>query len=77
MCALMKDDAAEELRDSVGVVDAKSLFDHSSKETVGMTSDKRTDLEMQVIRQSMSETCTTIRWVPHPCMKVDALAKRR
>lgn len=74
--ALMKEDAAEELRESVGIVDAKSLFDHLSKETVGTTSGKGNALEMQVIRQSMSETGTCIKWVPHPCMIVDALTKR-
>ena len=61
----------------VCVVDAKSLFDHLSKETVGTTSDKRTALEMQVIRQTLAETGTKVRWVPHPRMIVDALTKKQ
>lgn len=61
----------------VCVVDAKSLFDHLSKETVGTTSDKRTALEMQVIRQTLAETGTVVKWVPHPRMIFDALTKRQ
>eukprot|EP00435_Cladocopium_sp_Y103_P026760 s1698_g6.t1 len=75
LCAMMREDSDERLRDGIGIVDAKSLFDHLSKETVGTTSDKRTALEMQVIRQTLNETGTSIRWVPHPCMIVDALTK--
>ncbi len=58
------------------MVDAKSLFDQLVKETVGATEDRRTAIEMQVIRQSLEETNATIRWVPHPRMVVDALTKR-
>ena len=58
------------------VVDAKSLYDHLVKETIGATEDKRTAIEMQVIRQSMCETGASIRWVPHPKMVMDALTKR-
>ena len=76
LSAVMSDETCEELKTGVGIVDAKSLFDHLSKETVGTTSDKRTALEMQVIRQALAETGTQIRWVPHPSMVVDALTKR-
>ncbi len=61
---------------SICVVDAKSLYDHLSRETVGTASDKRTALEMQVIRQTLAETSTSIRWLPHPRMVVDVLTKR-
>ena len=61
---------------SICVVDAKSLYDHLSKETIGTASDKRTALEMQVIRQTLAETSTSIRWLPHPRMVVDVLTKR-
>ena len=73
---MAKEDSDEELKGGVGIVDAKSLYDHLSKETVGITSDKRTALEMQVIRQTLSETGTNVKWVPHPSMIVDALTKR-
>ena len=73
---LAKDDMDETLKQSPCVVDAKSLFDHLVKETVGCTDDKRTAIEMQVIRQSMQETNAVIRWVPHPKMFMDCLTKR-
>ncbi|CAL1154344.1 unnamed protein product [Cladocopium goreaui] len=76
LSALVSEDSQEELKRSVCIVDAKSLYDHLSKETVGTTSDKRTALEMQVIRQVLSETHANIKWVPHPRMIVDGLTKR-
>eukprot|EP00435_Cladocopium_sp_Y103_P031408 s420_g7.t4 len=45
--ALTKSDADQALKRSLCVVDAKSLFDHLVKETVGCTDDKRTAIEMQ------------------------------
>ena len=46
MHALAKDSMDEKLRESLCVVDAKSLFDHLVKETTGVTDDKRTAIEM-------------------------------
>lgn len=74
--SLTKKDADDTLRRSLCVVDAKSLFDHLVKETLGCTDDKRTAIEMQMIRQSMMETGAEIRWVPHPQMFMDCLTKR-
>jgi hypothetical protein len=74
--ALAKTNAEETLKKSLCVVDAKSLFDHLVKETVGCTDDKRTAIEMQVIRQSMQETGAVIKWIPHPRMFMDCLTKR-
>ena len=74
--ALAKSNADDTLKRGLCVVDAKSLFDHLVKETVGCTDDKRTAIEMQVIRQSMQETGAVIRWVPHPRMFMDCLTKR-
>ena len=68
MMSLNRVDCDETLKQSLCVVDAKSLFDHLVKETVGCTDDKRTAIEMQVIRQSMQETNAIIKWVPHPKM---------
>ena len=76
MMSLNRVDCDETLKQSLCVVDAKSLFDHLVKETVGCTDDKRTAIEMQVIRQSMQETNATIKWVPHPKMFMDCLTKR-
>ena len=76
LSALVSDESEPELKRGISIVDAKSLYDHLSKETTGSTDDKRTALEMQVIRQAMAETATGIKWVPHPQMIVDALTKK-
>ena len=74
--ALAKQESDEKLRSCLGVVDAKSLFDHLVKETIGSTEDKRTAIEMQVIRQSLSEIGAQVKWVPHVKMTIDCLTKR-
>ena len=74
--ALAKDDLSEELRKNICLIDAKSLYDHLSKETVGIAEDRRTAIEMQVIRQSLCETGTSVKWIPHTKMVVDCLTKR-
>ena len=74
--ALAKDSMDDRLKKSLCVVDAKSLYDHLARDTIGITEDKRTAIEMQVIRQAMCETGAAIRWVPHPKMVMDALTKR-
>ena len=74
--ALTKLEADETLKKGLCVVDAKSLFDHLVKETIGSTEDRRTAIEMQVIRQSMAETGTVVKWVPHGRMTIDCLTKR-
>eukprot|EP00435_Cladocopium_sp_Y103_P001618 s5475_g1.t1 len=73
---LTKTNADERLRKSLCVVDAKSLFDHLVKETIGTAADRRTAIEMQVIRQSLAETGAQVKWVPHPRMTMDCLTKR-
>ena len=75
--ALTKSDMDEDLKKTLCVVDAKSLYDHLVKETIGVTADKRTAIEMQVIRQSMMESGTEIKWVPHGRMTMDCLTKRQ
>ena len=57
-------------------MDAKALFDHLSRESVGPSQDKRTSLEIQVVRQLMNSIKGKIRWVPHPQMIVDGLTKK-
>ena len=73
---LTKSNAEERLRKGLSVVDAKSLFDHLVKETIGTAADRRTAIEMQVIRQSLAETGTQVKWVPHTRMTMDCLTKR-
>ena len=74
--AFASEQSQQRLRHNICVVDAKSLYDHLSKESLGVTDDKRTALEIQIIRQRLSETDTQVRWIPHPLMVVDGLTKK-
>ena len=56
--AFANEQSQQKLRESVSIVDARSLFDHLSKETLRTTDDKRCAIEMQIIRQSLSESNT-------------------
>ena len=58
------------------IIDAKALYDHLSRETNGPSQDKRTGLEIQVVRQHMNAMAAEVRWVPHPQMSVDGLRKK-
>lgn len=73
----MSESSERQLAENLSIVDAKSLFDHLSRETIGTTNDKRTALEMQIVRQMLPETHTQIKWAPHPPMIVDGLTKRQ
>ena len=74
--AIAKEDIDETLMKGLCLVDAKSLYDHLVKSTVGSTEDRRTAIEMQLARQSMQETGTGVRWVNQEKMLVDCLTKR-
>ena len=60
---------------STAIVDAKSLFDHLSKESSGLTRDKRTAREMQIIRQSLEDISGSVFWIPGKVMVADPLTK--
>ena len=66
--------AEDTLKQALAVVDAKSLFDHLSKDTVG-GSDKRTAIEIQIIRQDLRRMDGEVRWVDHMAMLADGLTK--
>ena len=63
------------LRELLSIVDAKSLYDHLSTETSGMASDRRTAIEVQIVRNSLDIQHGSVRWVDHPGMYADALTK--
>ena len=73
---LVSQQSDEGLKKGLAVVDAKSLYDHLSKEGIGTASDKRTAIEMQIVRQTLAETNAGIRWVPRPMMVADCLTKK-
>ena len=64
----------EALKGSLAIVDAKSLYDYLSKETVG-GSDRRTALEIQIIREDLMMLDGQVRWIDHPAMVADSLTK--
>ena len=47
-----------------------------SSETSGTTADRRTAIEMQIIRASLDAQDGEIRWVDHTGMYADALTKK-
>ena len=76
MIAITKDESSSELKECLAIVDAKVLYDHLSRESVGPSQDKRTSLEIQVVRQLMNSIMGKVRWVPHPQMIVDGLTQQ-
>ena len=76
LSALVSENNERKLARNLSIIDANSLFDHLSRKMVGTTNDKRIALEMQIVREVLSETNTCIKWVPHPRIIVDSLIKR-
>ena len=60
----------------MSIGDAKSLYDHLSTETPGGANDRRTAIDIQIIRSSMGAQGATVRWVDHGGMYADAMTKR-
>ena len=62
------------LKQALAIVDAKSLYDHLAKDSVG-GQDKRTAIEIQIIREDLNNLSGSIRWVDHQAMIADGLTK--
>ena len=56
---------------------AKSLYDHLRTETSGGANDRRTAIDIQILRASMDAQCATVRWVDHSGMYADAMTKKK
>ena len=69
-------DPNRELPKVLSICDAKSLYDHLHSETAGCTADRRTAIEIQIIRASLDSQEADVRWVDHTGMYADALTKR-
>eukprot|EP00969_Alexandrium_andersonii_P035759 1566843-Alexandrium_andersonii.AAC.1 len=54
-----------ELAALLSVCDAKSLYDHLNSETAGCSADRRTAIEIQIIRASLDAQDGEVRWVDH------------
>lgn len=57
------------------MVDAKSVYDTSTRNTAGGQRDRRTAIELAVIRDSLQESGGVVRWIPHPRMPADIMNK--
>ena len=74
MHCVMKDGSSLKLPNgSLSIVDAKSIFDVLQKDCSGSKADRRTSIELSIIRESMSRLGSSVRWVPHQHMPADAL----
>ena len=73
--AFSKHEDTEDLGDALALVDAKSLYDLLINETTG-GGDRRTALDVQVLREELKELGGRIRWVDHMHMPADCLTKR-
>ena len=60
---------------SVAVVDAKSVFDTLVKSTAGSKQDRRTSIDLALLRDRFAKEGISIRWVPHPLMPSDMMTK--
>ena len=69
-------DPVRELPQLLTICDAKSLYDHLHSETAGCTADRRTAIEIQIIRSSLDAQQGDVRWVDHTGMYADAMTKR-
>ena len=69
-------DPRKELGQLLTICDAKSLYDHLHSETAGCTADKRTAIEIQIVRASLDAQGGEVRWIDHSNMYADALTKR-
>ena len=74
--AFTKHAEKEELAGALAIVDAKSLYDLLAYETTGGT-DRRTALDVQVLREELAELEGKIRWVDHLHMPADCLTKKQ
>ena len=63
-------------QDAAAVVDAKSVFDTLTRNTAGSSKqDKRTAIELSIVKESLRHSGSKVRWVPHWGMPSDQLTK--
>ena len=74
--AFSKKQKDERLEEALAVIDAKSLYDLLNNETTG-GSDRRTALDIQVLREELQALQGRIRWIEHLQMPADCLTKKQ
>ena len=76
MVAAHSSDTEMRLPKVLSIGDAKSLYDHLRTETSGGANDRRTAIDIQIIRSSMDAQDATVRWVDHSGMHADVMTKK-
>ena len=56
-------------------IDAKSVFDALIKECAGNRQDRRTAVDLAIVRETLKAHGSHIRWIPHPLMLADSMTK--
>ena len=64
------------MKESLAIINAKSLFDHLSCETID-GQDGRTAIEIQIIREDLNAVGGKIYWLDYPAMIADPLIKTK
>ena len=77
MVAARSSDAEMMFPKVLSIGDAKSLYDHLRIETSGGANDRRTAIDIQIIRSNMDAQGATVRWVDHSGMNVGAMTKKK
>ena len=76
LIAARSSDAEARFPKVLSIGDAKSLYDHLRTETSGGANDRRTAIDIQIIRASMDAQGAKVRWVDHSGMYADAMTKK-
>ena len=53
-------------------IDAKSVFDALIKECEGSRQDRRTAVDLAIVRETLKAQGSHIRWIPHPLMPAES-----
>eukprot|EP00435_Cladocopium_sp_Y103_P071079 s134_g36.t1 len=74
--AFTKVEETDQVEGALAVVDAKSLYDLLANETGG-GADRRTALDVQMLREELGELRGKVRWIDHMHMVADCLTKKQ
>lgn len=74
--AFTKTEASEQVESALAIVDAKSLYDLLANETGG-GADRRTALDVHMLREELGELHGKVRWIDHMHMIADCLTKKQ
>ena len=76
LIAALSSDAEVRFPKVLSIGDVTSLHDHLRTETSGGANDRRTAVDIQIIRASMDAQGATVRCVDHSGMYADAMTKK-